>query len=185
MPKIELKPGNQLFPLPACLLTCGPPEASNIITLAWVGSLCSEPPIMGVSIRPSRHSHSLVATSGEFVLNVPTVEILRAVDYCGSVSGRDTDKWKAMGLTPAPARIVRTALIAECPLNLECRVVQTIRLGSHDLFLGTVVAVHADERILDSRGEIDPGKADPIAYGGHDYWSLGRHLERQGFARPR
>jgi len=185
MAKLELKPGNQLYPLPPCLVTCGPPEAANIITVAWVGSLCSEPPIMGVSIRPARFSHRLVAASGEFGLNVPTAELLRAVDYCGHVSGKDADKWKAMGLTPVPARVIRTALIAECPLNLECQVIQTVRLGSHDLFLGKVVAAHADQGILNGRGEIDLGQANSIAYGGHAYWSLGPRLERQGFARPR
>ena len=185
MPKISLKPGNFLFPLPLCLVTAGPPERPNIITLAWAGSLCSEPPIMGISIRPSRHSHPLVAGASEFGLNVPSVEMLRAVDYCGTVSGRETDKWKAMELTPAPARIIKTALIAECPLNLECQVVQTVRLGSHDLFLGKVVAVHADEALVDARGEIDLERARPIAYGSHAYWNLGGRLARQGFSAQR
>lgn len=185
MAKISVRPGNFLFPLPPCLITCGPPERPNIITLAWAGSLCSEPPIMGVSIRPSRYSHPLVKQSGEFGLNVPTVDLLRAVDYCGSVSGRDVDKFKAMGLTPARARTIQTALIAECPLNLECKVVQTVSLGSHDLFLGRVVAVHVDETLLNPQGEIDLGRFNPIAYGSRSYWSLGQHLDRQGFARPR
>lgn len=185
MAKISLKPGNQLFPLPTCLITCGPLDTPNIITLTWAGSLCSEPPIMGVSIRPSRFSHPLVKQAGEFGLNLPTVQMLKAMDFCGNVSGRDTDKFAAMGLTPVPGRIIKTALIAECPVNLECRVVQTVSLGSHDLFLGEVVAVHAEEALLDSRGEVDLGKADPIAYGSRTYWSLGRFLERQGFAAPR
>jgi flavin reductase (DIM6/NTAB) family NADH-FMN oxidoreductase RutF len=185
MAKIQIRPGNHLFPLPPCLITCGPADRPNIITLAWVGSLCSEPPIMGVSIRPSRYSHPLVTQAGEFGLNVPSVSLLRAVDYCGSVSGRDVDKFTAMGLTPAPAHVIRTALIAECPLNLECQVVQTVSLGSHDLFLGKVVAVHVDDTLLNTQGEIDLGRANSIAYGSRTYWSLGQQLERQGFARPR
>lgn len=180
MAKIARPPGNLLFPLPPCLVTCGPPERPNIITLTWAGSLNSEPPVMGVSIRPSRYSHPLVQSSGEFAINIPTVAQLGAVDYCGRVSGRAGDKFAATGLTPVPARVIGTALIAECPVSLECRVVETVRLGSHDLFLGEVVAVEAEEGILDPQGEIDLGRADPIAYGGHAYWSLGRLLGRQG-----
>lgn len=181
MAKISLTPGNQLYPLPACLITCGPSERPNIITLSWVGSLCSEPPIMGVSIRPSRHSHALVQDSGEFAINVPTQAMLKAVDWCGNVSGRHQDKFAAMGLTPAPATLIRTALIAECPLNLECQVTQTLHLGTHDLFLGKVVAVHAEEAILDARGEIDLARAGALAYGGHAYWAIGALAERQGY----
>ncbi len=181
MAKVTKKPGNYLYPLPPCLITCGPVEKPNIITLTWAGSLCSEPPIMGVSIRPSRHSHPLVKQSGEFAINVPTAEMVRAVDWCGNVSGRNQDKFVAMGLTPVPAEVIRTALIRECPLNLECRVVQTVSLGSHDLFLGRVVAVHADESILDGDGDIDLGKANPLAYGGHSYWSLGQFVAKQGY----
>ncbi len=185
MAKVSKQPGNFLFPLPPCLVTCGPRERPNVITLTWAGSLCSEPPVMGISIRPSRHSHPLVQRAGEFVINVPTADLLRAVDYCGSVSGRDVDKLAEMHLTPAPAQVVKTALIAECPVNLECQTVQTVRLGSHDLFLGRVVAVHVEEALLDAQGEVDLGRANPIAYGSRGYWSLGRLLGRQGFAKPK
>jgi flavin reductase (DIM6/NTAB) family NADH-FMN oxidoreductase RutF len=181
MAKISKKPGNQLYPLPTCLITCGPVEKPNIITLSWVGSLCSEPPIMGVSIRPSRHSHPLVQTSGEFAINVPTAEMVRAVDWCGNYSGRDHDKFARMGLTPVPANVIKTALIAECPVNLECQVVQTVHLGSHDLFLGKVVAVHTEESLLNANGEIDLARAGALAYGGHAYWKVGSFVERQGY----
>lgn len=181
MAKVVKKPGNYLYPLPPCLITCGPVEHPNIITLTWAGSLCSEPPIMGVSIRPSRHSHPLVKQSGEFAINLPTAEMLRAVDWCGNFSGRDHDKFAAMGLTPVPAQVIRTALIKECPLNLECQVIQTVTLGSHDLFLGKVVAAHIEESLLDAHGEIDLSKANPLAYGGHAYWTLGQFVERQGY----
>lgn len=185
MAKVAKNPGNFLYPLPPCLITCGPVERPNIITLTWAGSLCSEPPIMGVSIRPSRHSHPLVKDAGEFAINLPTAEMIRAVDWCGNFSGRDHDKFAAMRLTPAPATAIRTVLIAECPLNLECRVVQTVGLGSHDLFLGKVVAVHVDETLLTPEGDIDLGKANPLAYGGHSYWTLGRYVEKQGYTATR
>jgi flavin reductase (DIM6/NTAB) family NADH-FMN oxidoreductase RutF len=181
MAKISKKPGTYLYPVPVSLITCGPPDKPNIITLAWVGTLCSEPPILGVSIRPSRYSHGLVKQAGEFAVNVPTAEMVRVVDWCGTVSGHAEDKFKAMGLTAAPAQAIRTAVIQECPLNFECQVVQAIHLGSHDLFLGKIVAVQVDEAILDSRGEIDLTKAKPMAYGGHSYWALGQFLERHGF----
>jgi flavin reductase (DIM6/NTAB) family NADH-FMN oxidoreductase RutF len=185
MAKVSVKPGNYLYPLPPCLITCGPADRPNIVTLSWAGSLCSEPPIMGVSIRPSRHSHPLVKQSGEFAINLPTAEMVRAVDWCGNFSGRDHDKFAAMGLTPVPAQVIGTVLIKECPLNLECQVVHTVSLGSHDLFLGKVVAAHVEETLLDSRGEIDLGKASPLAYGSHAYWTLGHFVERQGYTASR
>jgi len=185
MAKQQLKPGNYLYPLPPVLLTCGLFEKPNIITLAWAGTLCSEPPILGVSIRPSRHSHTLVQQAGEFAVNVPTAEMTRAVDWCGNVSGRTEDKFAAMHLTPVPARTIRTALIQECPLNIECQVIQTVRLGSHDLFLGKVVAVQADETLIDSRGEVDLSQAKPLAYGSHAYWALGGRIAAQGYSVPK
>jgi flavin reductase (DIM6/NTAB) family NADH-FMN oxidoreductase RutF len=181
MAKIAKKPGTYLYPLPPCLITCGPLDKPNIITLAWVGTLCSEPPIIGVSIRPSRYSHALVKESGEFAVNVPTAEMVRVVDWCGTVSGHAEDKFKAMGLTAVPTQVIHTAVIKECPLTIECRVTQTLNLGTHDLFLGTVVAVQVDEAILDARGEIDLSKANPLAYGSHAYWTLGQFVERQGY----
>jgi flavin reductase (DIM6/NTAB) family NADH-FMN oxidoreductase RutF len=185
MAKVSKKPGTYLYPLPPCLITCGPLERPNIITLAWVGTLCSEPPIIGISIRPSRYSHGLVKQSGEFAVNVPTAEMVRAVDSCGNVSGRTEDKFRAMGLTAVPAQLIQTAVIRECPLNIECQVVQTIHLGSHDLFLGKVVAVHVDEALLDAQGEIDLGKANALAYGSRSYWALGHLVEKQGYTAGR
>ena len=181
MAKIAKTPGTYLYPLPPCLITCGPADRPNIITLAWVGTLCSEPPIIGVSIRPSRYSHALVKVAGEFAVNVPTAEMVRAVDWCGNVSGHSEDKFKAMGLTAVPTQVIHTAAIKECPLTIECRVTQTLHLGTHELFLGKVVAVQVDEAILDARGEIDLSKANPLAYGGHAYWTLGQFVERQGY----
>jgi len=181
MAKVSKKPGTYLYPLPPSLITCGPIQHPNIITLAWVGTLCSEPPILGISIRPSRYSHGLVKQSGEFAVNIPTAEMVRAVDGCGVVSGRTENKFQTMGLTAVPAQVIQTAVIRECPVNIECNVIQTVSLGSHDLFLGRVVAVQMDEDLLDAQGEIDLGKANPLAYGGHAYWGLGQLVARQGY----
>ena len=181
MAKVTRNPGNYLYPVPPSLITCGPPDKPNIITLAWVGSLCSEPPIIGISIRPSRYSYGLVKQSGQFAVNVPTADMVRVVDWCGTVSGHSENKFAAMGLTPLPAKVIHTAVIEECPVNIECQVVQTIPLGSHDLFLGKVVGVQIDEGILDARGDIDLGRANPLAYGGRSYWSLGQFVERHGY----
>jgi flavin reductase (DIM6/NTAB) family NADH-FMN oxidoreductase RutF len=182
MAKVPLKTGTYLYPIPAVLITCGSPEKPNIITLAWVGTVCSEPPMLGISIRPSRHSSGLIKQHGEFAVNLPTTDLVRATDHCGVVSGQKVDKFAATGLTPAPANAIHTVVIAECPVNIECRVTQTLSLGSHDLFLGQVVAVQADERILNEKGEIDLAKAHPLVYGNDRYWALGQLLAAHGFS---
>ncbi len=168
-----------LYPLPAVLVTCGP-EQPNIITLAWVGTLCSDPPCVGIGVRPERFSHALIAQAGEFVVNLPSASQVDVVDYCGQVSGRDVDKWAACDLTPAPARKVETPLVAECPLALECRVVQRLTLGTHDLFVGEVLAVQADEAILDEQGRVEHGRAELLTYVGGYYYGLGALLGRFG-----
>jgi len=182
MAKVTIKPGTYLYPVPAVLVTCGPPDKPNIITLAWVGTVCSDPPMVGISIRPSRHSNGLVKQYGEFAVNLPTADLVRVTDYCGTVSGRNVDKFAATGLTPAPAKGIRTVVIAECPVNIECKVAQILPLGAHDLFLGKVVAVQVDEHVLNEQGEIDLAKAQPLAYGSHRYWSLGRLLATYGYS---
>jgi len=183
--KIVEKPGTYLYPIPAVLVTCGPTDRPNIITLAWVGTVCSDPPMVGISIRPSRYSHGLVKQYGEFAVNLPTTDLARVTDYCGVVSGREVDKFSAAGLTPVPAKVISTVIIAECPVNIECKVTQTLSLGTHDLFLGQVVSVQADEDILGSNGGIDLNKAKPLAYGSHHYWGLGQMLGRHGFSSKR
>ena len=182
MSKVALKPGTFLYPVPAVLVTCGPLEKPNIITLAWVGTVCSSPPMVGISIRPSRYSHGLVRQHGEFAVNLPTADLVRATDYCGTVSGRKVDKFKQAALTPVPAKAIGTAIIAECPVNIECRVVRVISLGSHDLFVGEIVAVQADAEVLNDRREIDLTRAKPLAYGSARYWSLGQLLGSYGYS---
>jgi len=175
-----LKPGSTaLYPVPAVMVSCGV-EKANIITLAWVGTVCSDPPAVGIGVRPERYSHHLIAESGEFVVNLPRVDQVGVVDYCGQVSGRQVDKWQACGLTQSPAHKIRTPLIAECPVALECRVLHQVTIGSHDLFVGEVVAIQADDDILTSQGHIDYEKARPLAYGGGYYWRVGDFMGRYG-----
>lgn len=175
-----VKPGTTaLYPLPAVLVSCGV-ERPNIITLAWAGTLCSDPPAVGIGVRPERFSHPLIAESGEFVVNLPRADQVSIVDYCGHVSGREVDKWAACGLTPAPASQVRVPLIAECPIALECRVLHRLALGSHELFVGQVLAVQADEEVLADQGRLDYERAQLLAYAGGYYWRLSELLGRYG-----
>ena len=175
-----LKPGSTaLYPVPAVLVSCGV-EQPNIITLAWAGTLCSDPPSVGIGVRPERFSHHLIAEAGEFVVNLPRADQVAIVDYCGHVSGQAVDKWAACGLTPAPAHKIRTPLIADCPVALECRVTHQLTLGVHDLFIGEVLAIQIDEEMLTERGHIDYDKAQPLAYTGGYYRRLGELLGRHG-----
>jgi flavin reductase (DIM6/NTAB) family NADH-FMN oxidoreductase RutF len=175
-----IKPGSTaLYPVPAVLVSCGL-ERPNIITLAWVGTLCSDPPAVGIGVRPERYSHGLLVEAGEFVVNLPRASQVGVVDYCGNISGRDVDKWAACGLTQTPATKIRTPLIAECPVALECRVSHRLALGTHDLFVGEVLAVQADEEVLNGQGHIDYEQAQPLAFGGGYYWQVRGSLGRFG-----
>ncbi len=175
-----IKPGSTtLYPVPAVLVSCGV-ERPNIITLAWVGTVCSDPPAIGIGVRPERYSHGLIVQHGEFVVNLPRADQVGVVDYCGQVSGRDVDKWAMCSLTPAAAHKIRTPLIAECPLALECQVTHRIALGVHDLIIGEVLSVQVDEQILAEHGAVDYEKASLMAYAGGTYWSLGDLLGRYG-----
>lgn len=179
-----IKKGTSLFPTPAAMVSCACGDsAPNIITIAWTGVVCSEPPIVSVSIRPGRHSHGQVKRSGEFVVNIPTEEQLRALDFCGMASGREVDKFKELGLTPIRGSEVAAPLIKECPVNLECRVIDVKSLGTHDLFLGEIVAVHMDEEVMNDKGIIDIAKLRPIAYcpQASQYWSLKEAIGTYGF----
>ena len=175
-----------VVPTPAALITCvadgGRP---NIITLGECYMLSLEPLVVGISIRPSRYSHRLISASREFVVNFPTVELAAATDYCGLVSGADVDKFEATGLTPEPADVVAAPLIAECPLSFECRVRDVLKFGgSHDVFVGDVVATHVEDWALDEAGQFDPALARSIAFVGRSYWAIGPRVDR-AFARGR
>ncbi len=173
-PEKRLLPASTaLYPLPAVLVTCGDYMGEiNAITLAWVGTVASEPPTIGIGVRPTRYSFGLLQRYGDFVINLPRANQVDILGYCGSVSGRNEDKFKASGLTPMRADNVRAPIVAEFPVNIECKIKNRISLGSHDLFLGEVVSVHADPDIM-AEGDIDPHKMDPVAYFKGQYFALG------------
>ena len=146
MGKRQFKPGNMLYPVPAVMISVADKEGnSNIFTVAWAGTVCTNPPMLTISVRPERHSYQMIKETGEFVVNLTTEELAFATDYCGVKSGRDTDKWKDTGLTKTPASKVSVPLIQESPVNLECKVVRIDELGSHHMFLAEVVAVDVDD----------------------------------------
>ncbi len=180
MPKAILAPTTALWPVPAVLVSCGV-ERPNIITLAWAGTACSEPPMVGIAVRGSRYSHGLIAAAGQFAVNLPRADQVEAVDICGTLSGRNLDKFARCGLTPAPASRIQVPLVAECPVHLECVVRHTVPLGSHDLFLGEIVAVQAEEELLDASGRIDFLRPELLAYVAGIYRGLGAVLGRSGF----
>lgn len=175
MAKKDLNATTLLYPVPCVMVSCaGETGKPNIITVAWAGTVNSEPPMVAIGVRPSRHSYTLIKQTGEFVVNVPSVALAEAADFCGIKSGRDTNKFAAMNLTPAAARKLKKApLIKEAPLNLECKVRQSLMLGTHELFIGEVVAVHADEEILNEKGQIDAGKGKLLVLSGDGYRMTG------------
>jgi flavin reductase (DIM6/NTAB) family NADH-FMN oxidoreductase RutF len=182
--KQSWKPGNMLFPVPAVLVSCGGSGEwkPNLITIAWAGTVCTNPPMLSISVRPERHSFDILKQTGEFVVNLPTVKQAHATDWCGVVSGRDHDKFKKTGLTPAPALTVNCPIVAECPVNIECRVVQTLELGSHVLFLAEVVAVQVSENLIDANGKLLLEDAGLLTYVHGAYFSLGNDLGHFGFS---
>ena len=186
MAKQEWKPGNMLYPLPAVMVSCADREGnSNIITVAWAGTVCSTPPMVSISVRPDRHSWHMIRESGEFVVNLTTEKLTRATDLCGVKSGRDTDKWKLAHLTPIPARRVSAPLIKESPVNLEGVVKQTLELGSHTMFVGEVVSVSVDEAYMDGQNRFHLEAAKPVCYSHGRYYALGRELGSFGFSVAR
>ena len=155
MAKQIWKPGNMLYPLPAVLITVADQQGnSNIFTVAWAGTICSDPAMVSISVRPSRYSHHMIEETGEFVINLTTRDLAFATDYCGVKSGRDVDKFKELGLHISPASEVSAPLLDESPVNIECRVTQVLRLGTHDMFVAKVVSVHADEKYMDENGTV-------------------------------
>ena len=173
--KQSWKPGTVLYPLPAVLVSCGAaPEEYNMLTVAWTGTVCSDPPMCFISVRPERHSHAIISRTGEFVINLTTRRLARAADWCGVRSGRDFDKFREMGLTAVPSEKVAAPLIAESPVNIECRVRQVLPLGTHDMFLAEVVGVQADEAYIDpATGRFCLERADTIVYYHGEYFVRG------------
>lgn len=185
MSKIQLKGANLLAPLPVVMVSVGDKDKSNIITVAWTGIVCSQPPRVYVSVRHDRFSYDILKNSGEFVINFTTDKLLAACDYCGIRSGRDIDKFAEMNFTKQQANCVSTPLIGESPINLECKVFDVLSLGSHDMFLADVLAVDVDDDLLDEKGAINYAKANLVSYQHGEYYATGRHLGRFGFAAQR
>jgi flavin reductase (DIM6/NTAB) family NADH-FMN oxidoreductase RutF len=184
MGKQAWKPGTMIYPVPAVLVSCGDERRGyNIITIAWTGTICTEPPMCYISVRPQRYSYELIKQSGEYVINLTTQALTFAVDWCGVKSGREVDKFKEMKLTPLKAQKVQAPLIAESPLNIECRVREVVPLGSHDMFVSEVVAVNADEGLINPRtGAYEFSHARPICYSHGRYFPLGRILGTFGYS---
>ena len=183
MSKEIWKPGNMLYPLPAVMVSMADKDGrNNIITIAWAGTVCTNPPMVSISVRPERYSYPILKETGEFVINLTTRELVYATDFCGVKSGRDVDKFKELHLTPLAASRVKAPLIGESPVNMECRVNKIIPLGSHDMFLVDVVAVHADEKYMDEKHKFHLEKADPIVYSHGSYFSCGEQLGTFGYS---
>lgn len=176
--KQDWKPGTLIYPLPAAMISCGStPEEYNIITLSWLGTICTNPPMCYISVRPERHSYEIIKRDMEFVINITTEDLAFATDWCGVRSGKDFSKFDEMKLTPGKASIVRVPIIEESPLNIECRVREILSLGSHGMFIADVVNVKADEKYIDPQtGKFSLESAKPIAYSHGQYYGLGEKI---------
>ena len=176
--KESWKPGTLIYPLPAVLVSCGAtPEEYNLLTVAWTGTVCTNPPMCYISVRPERHSYEIIRRTGEFVINLTTRDLARAADWCGVRSGRDYDKFREMGLTPGKALQVTAPIVEEAPVSIECRVRQVMPLGSHDMFLAEVVAVQVDAAYIDpATGRFCLERACPIVYSHGEYFALGEAI---------
>ena len=180
MAKLVWKPGALLAPSPPALVSCGTVEAPNLLTIAWTGIVNTRPAMTYISVRPERYSYGLIRESGEFAINLTTVGLVRAADFCGVRSGRELDKFAHCGLTPVPASEVSAPLIEQSPLSLECRVKQILPLGSHEMFLSEIVAV--DEQLVDREGKLHLSRAGLAAYAHGEYFALGERLGTFGFS---
>ena len=182
MAKVTWKPGTFLYPLPAVMVSCGDMENSNIITVAWTGILNTNPAMVYISVRPTRHSYNMIKNSGEFVINLTTKDLAYATDWCGVKSGAKVDKFKEMKLTKEVSKFVKSPMIKEAPVSVECRVKEIKELGTHHMFVAEVLAINADEKYIDEKGAFDISKCDLIAYSNGNYYSLGKKIGKFGFS---
>lgn len=182
MAKKNFKGSTLLAPLPPVMVSCGDMENSNIITIAWTGILNSNPPVTYISVRPSRHSYEIIKEKREFVINLASEELARATDYCGIYTGAKVDKFKKCNLTKENATEVACPMIAEAPISIECRVRDTVTLGTHDMFIADILAVNVREEFIDEDGKIRMDKAKLLAYAHGDYYGLGKKLGSFGFS---
>ena len=182
--KQSWKPGNVLAPVPAVLVSCGGTKkwGKNLITIAWAGSICSDPPMLSISIRPERYSYDIISSTREFVVNVTTEKQAKAVDWCGMVSGRDVNKFERTKLTSAGALKVNCPIVLECPINIECRVQKIIKLGTHNMFLAEVIAVQVSSELIDNKGKFRLDKSNLLAFGLGEYFKMGPCVGKFGFS---
>ena len=177
------KPGNMVYPIPAVMVSCAEEgKADNIITVAWTGTICTNPPMAYISVRPERHSYDMIRNSGEFVINLTTEQLVKATDYCGVRSGRDVDKFKEMNLHKEPATHVKAPLIQECPVNIECKVREIKELGSHHMFLADVVGVNVDKAYMDETGKFNLNRSGLVIYSHGEYYGFGELLGSFGYS---
>lgn len=177
------KAGNMLYPLPAVLVSVADRAGrSNVFTVAWTGTICSDPPMVSISVRPERYSYHMIEETGEYVINLTTESLAYATDYCGVKSGRDVDKWKEMGLTQIRGGHVQAPMVAESPVNIECRVTQKLELGTHHMFLAEVLAVHVDEKYMDETGRFLLNDAKPLVYSHGRYLGVGKEIGSFGYS---
>ena len=184
MMKHNWKPGNMIYPLPAVLVTCGSePEEYAVLTVAWTGTVCTNPPMCYISVRPERHSYPIIQRNMEFVINLTTKDMAYATDWCGVRSGRDYNKFEEMHLTPGKAGVVKAPIIEESPVSIECRVREIVPLGSHHMFIADVVNVQADDRYLNPEtGKFELSEADPLVYLHGGYFELGKKIGKFGWS---
>ena len=182
MSKMMWKPGTMVYPLPAIMVSCGTMEKSNIITIAWTGTICTDPAMTYISIRPERHSYNLIKENGEFVINLTNKNLAYATDWCGVKSGEKYDKFKEMNLTKEKANFVSCPIIKESPVSIECRVKEIKELGSHHMFIAEVLAVNADEQFFDETGKFCLERCDLITYSHGQYYTLGENIGKFGFS---
>ena len=184
MSKQSWKPGTLIYPLPAVLVTTGAtPEEYNMLTIAWTGTICTDPPMCYISVRKERHSYDIIRRTGEFCISLTTEAMAHATDWCGVRSGRNENKWAATGLTPMVTSHLSAPIVAESPLSICCKVRQVIELGSHDMFLADVVGIPADKRYIDPEtGKFSLEKAHPIVYSHGEYYTLGELIGHFGWS---
>ena len=182
MGRVIWKPGTFIYPIPAVMVSCGNMEKSNIITVAWTGILNTNPATCYISVRPERHSHNIIKESGEFVINLTNKNLAFATDWCGVKTGAKVDKFKEMNLHKEKAKFIKTPLIKESPVSIECKVKQIVPLGSHDMFVAEVLSIDVDDRYIDEKGAFDISKCDLIAYANGGYYPLGKKIGKFGFS---
>lgn len=178
----NLSPGTLTAPIPPAMVTVGDFDNANILAIAWTGILATQPPKTYISVRPSRHSYGMLKENGEFVINLPSVDLARTVDYVGIYTGAKVDKWQKCGLTKQKSDKVSPPTVAECPIALECRVTDVLPMGSHDVFVADIVGVSCREELIDEKGKMRFDRADLLAYAHGEYYSLGEIVGRFGFS---